>query len=68
MIPRCVSMKSIKFVLRNGKASEGIENLRSPGTDQVDGEPAFLSERTGLSFEIRLAAHRSLVVGGDFVG
>lgn len=68
MIPRCVATKSIKFVLWDGEAGEGIEDLRSPGADQRDGEPALSREWTGLGFEIRLAAHRSLVVSRDFVG
>ena len=68
MIPRCVATKSIKVVLRDGEAGEGIENLRGAGADQDDGKPTLWREWTGLGFEIGLAAHRSLVVGGDFVG
>jgi hypothetical protein len=68
MIPRCVATKSIKVVLRDGEAGEGIEDLRGAGTDQGDGKPALWREWTGLGFEIGLAAHRSLAVSGDFVG
>jgi hypothetical protein len=68
MLPRCVVTKSIKVVLRDGEAGEGIKNLRGAGTDQGDGEPALEREWTGLGFEIGLAAYRSLVRSGDFVG
>jgi len=33
--------KRLPSRLRDGEASEGVENLRSPSTDQGDGEPAF---------------------------
>ncbi|MCY2973240.1 MAG: hypothetical protein NTW52_01085 [Planctomycetota bacterium] len=38
--PTRVASKWIQVVLRDGEASEGVEDLRGAGADQCNGEPA----------------------------